>query len=1062
MLLVPPRHGKSELASIRFPAWHLGHHPEHEIINAGYNLDLPMVFSRKVREMLRDKLYSAIFPASLIDADTQSAERWLTTQGGGFTAAGVGGGITGKGAHCLGGETLVSTVDGPLAIERLYLLSSLPAVSTPLGPRRILAVTRRTTGALYRLRFASGAQLRATGEHPVYLPDERRYATVEELYGTTQKAGGAHVRVVRERISASVARTRESGAVEVHRGVLREGLQPGAPRAEAPEAMPYVLPPGNFRGRDEEREVLRAGVQAEAFELGAEDLRAMRRGVSAAFFEAGLLHEGLRGSGAQPPDDRRREFTLQDGTLVRVAVRQDAQRGGDSAGHRLRGVRGAGSAGLPPHRRGRDEQRAVESGDAVSDLPRGAPQVQYDAISVVERVGEDAHVVYDLQVEDAGCFFAAGVLTGNCLIIDDPIKNMEEADSQLTRDNLWSWYWSTARTRLAPGGGVLVIECMTGDTPVLLPDGTERRLDALRAGDRIATYADGRLAAARVAAQKSSGRDLVYRITTSSGRIVRANGRHPFLVLGDEGLVWVRTQGLNTTHGIVTVPGSGGSGAGSRAPLTDAVRPPSAAGSATRTTSSGSGLPDTGRPRTTRKLRAPATSSTATASPPPSTPHSWLRRAAAALCATSLMRHLRTGATASASTTTTLPGASAACCATPATSPQDSFAVSGAHSPWPSTFEFTTDPVLSVEPDGEEEVFDLQVEGTENFIAGGLVSHNTWWNDDDLAGRLLKQMETQGDAEEFEVVKYPALAEAYEFRHKETLQIARYLPQVSAGPGSPELEDAAANEIITRTAGGWELLRRPGDALHEGRYDAPGLRRLQANMPPRIWSALYQQNPMPDTGLYFRQDYFQTASSVPQPHTRKVFTAWDFAIGQKQVNDFTVGATILQDYDDSIHVLDIERFKEDSFTIVERILDTAKRYMQPGVSYELGFEDGQIWRSIEPLLLRRAQERRMYPVYKVMKPLTDKMARARPLQGRMQQKRVWFPADAPWLTDCRHELLRFPGGAHDDIVDALAWAFHMVVGSMPPTKPRNSGGPQSWKERLTELIGMPTGTHMSS
>ena len=29
MLLMPPRSGKSELASIRFPAWHLGHHPEH-------------------------------------------------------------------------------------------------------------------------------------------------------------------------------------------------------------------------------------------------------------------------------------------------------------------------------------------------------------------------------------------------------------------------------------------------------------------------------------------------------------------------------------------------------------------------------------------------------------------------------------------------------------------------------------------------------------------------------------------------------------------------------------------------------------------------------------------------------------------------------------------------------------------------------------------------------------------------------------------------------------------------------------------------------------------------
>jgi hypothetical protein len=101
MLLCPPRHGKSELASVRFPAWHLGHYPHHEIINVGYNLDLPMVFSRKVREIVRDPLYLAIFPDTNLDPESQSVEKWITKAGGGFMAAGVGGGITGKGAHAL-------------------------------------------------------------------------------------------------------------------------------------------------------------------------------------------------------------------------------------------------------------------------------------------------------------------------------------------------------------------------------------------------------------------------------------------------------------------------------------------------------------------------------------------------------------------------------------------------------------------------------------------------------------------------------------------------------------------------------------------------------------------------------------------------------------------------------------------------------------------------------------------------------------------------------------------------------------------------------------------------
>ena len=59
-----------------------------------------MTFSRKVRSMLRETSYKTTFKTRL-DPDSQSAEAWLTTAGGGYVAAGVGGGITGKGAHVL-------------------------------------------------------------------------------------------------------------------------------------------------------------------------------------------------------------------------------------------------------------------------------------------------------------------------------------------------------------------------------------------------------------------------------------------------------------------------------------------------------------------------------------------------------------------------------------------------------------------------------------------------------------------------------------------------------------------------------------------------------------------------------------------------------------------------------------------------------------------------------------------------------------------------------------------------------------------------------------------------
>jgi predicted phage terminase large subunit-like protein len=61
-------------------------------------------------------------------------------------------------------------------------------------------------------------------------------------------------------------------------------------------------------------------------------------------------------------------------------------------------------------------------------------------------------------VEGSHNFFAEGVLVHNCLIIDDPFKNPEEANSPIIRDKVWEWYRGAALTRLEPGGGVLLIQ----------------------------------------------------------------------------------------------------------------------------------------------------------------------------------------------------------------------------------------------------------------------------------------------------------------------------------------------------------------------------------------------------------------------------------------------------------------------------------------------------------------------------------------------------------------------------------------------------------------------------
>ena len=100
MLFVPPRHGKSELGSIMFPAHYLGKHPEKEIITASYSADLAQDFGYKTRNLVNTQEYQELFKTKLRD-DSKSKAKWLTNEGGGYTAVGVGGAITGRGADLL-------------------------------------------------------------------------------------------------------------------------------------------------------------------------------------------------------------------------------------------------------------------------------------------------------------------------------------------------------------------------------------------------------------------------------------------------------------------------------------------------------------------------------------------------------------------------------------------------------------------------------------------------------------------------------------------------------------------------------------------------------------------------------------------------------------------------------------------------------------------------------------------------------------------------------------------------------------------------------------------------
>jgi predicted phage terminase large subunit-like protein len=100
MLLVPPRHGKSELASIRLPAWFLGRQPHKQFLSVSATEGLASDFGRAVRNTISSPEYRAVFDTRLSE-DSQAKGKWHTSDGGIYYALGIGGSVLGRGGDCI-------------------------------------------------------------------------------------------------------------------------------------------------------------------------------------------------------------------------------------------------------------------------------------------------------------------------------------------------------------------------------------------------------------------------------------------------------------------------------------------------------------------------------------------------------------------------------------------------------------------------------------------------------------------------------------------------------------------------------------------------------------------------------------------------------------------------------------------------------------------------------------------------------------------------------------------------------------------------------------------------
>jgi predicted phage terminase large subunit-like protein len=107
IITFPPRHGKSELTSKRFPAWFAGRNPHKSLIFGTYNQDFAEDFGRAVREIVQSDAYAQVFPGMGLKAGSASSARLETLHDGLLVFVGRGGSVTGR-----GGDGII--IDDPL------------------------------------------------------------------------------------------------------------------------------------------------------------------------------------------------------------------------------------------------------------------------------------------------------------------------------------------------------------------------------------------------------------------------------------------------------------------------------------------------------------------------------------------------------------------------------------------------------------------------------------------------------------------------------------------------------------------------------------------------------------------------------------------------------------------------------------------------------------------------------------------------------------------------------------------------------------------------------------
>ena len=653
-------------------------------------------------------------------------------------------------------------------------------------------------------------------------------------------------------------------------------------------------------------------------------------------------------------------------------------------------------------------------------------------------LSKDSKAAAQFATTKGGVYNAVGIGGGvagkgfQLAILDDPVSE-QDMFSKNAHDAVYDWYQSGLYTRRQPTRNALCITmCMTGDTPVLMASGVEKPLRDIRPMDEVATYENGVLATTRVLDWRSSGIDSIYTVSTRSGRILRANERHPFLTETNGERKWVRLHDLKVGDNLVLlkdvvdlpdqrqhrgcvrhVSARGrttkntlmhlfsrwditGSGKTKYAVIGAATNPLVAMDCVRRTMERNGG-----RPEEVARLRSSGV--TAVLKDATELPKKILMglckcKTAFVRCVESLLQNTTPaliGTTSYASITTTQPIVFADSSATTATSRLAIQKPQQQQRKWQDIFGFTTDPITNIVPDGQEEVFDVEIERTENFIANGVVSKNTRWRTDDLSGRLLDEMTRREDADKWVHLKIPAVLDE---------EGAQMLNRYADDPAITNYHHYAV-----------------GDSFSPERWSLAELNRTRSQISRKAWYSLYEQSPTEEDGSILLRKYWQAwpADEKP-PLCEYLIQSYDTAFETEKRNDFSARTTW--------GVFEHAKTKRRCVILLEAM---NRRLAFP----ELRQNAWESYRQYRPnrVLIEKAasghplvQELRTrgVPVTPIV-PKGSKESRAHSASVPLEQGAVYF-FESRWANEVIDQMAAFPNSAHDDVVDAACLGLNFL------------------------------------